>query len=160
MVANCEVHYAVLPRLERHGQLINVVERKNYGNFIEDPLKFLDKLAYTQMARRIAGDTDTISEDDKLDIITEYAERAGLAVPQFINVLSVYYTRKYQTDVLDFSDMMMFPLLLMAFNRTMLPVIWDRFSYFSMDEAQDADGVQMALCFMCDKDTYKRFTGE
>lgn len=141
-------------------------EGKPLSKKVADVCRALDFISRPSLERFIMdGDRgesvfDSVGLTSKADIEgfkAEMSVKAGVGVGDLTQIICEYYKQKYETDTLDFSDMVYWSVIYMLSNPEVLPRVWSQVQQVIVDEAQDMDTSQFAFVNLISSLTARRF---
>lgn len=95
--------------------------------------------------KRVAGMAPESSRHLRAAVLERYSAMTGLDEEDFVRLLIEYLTAKHVSGVLDFSDMLYYPFLLMIQHPHLRDRVRRQFRMFLADEAQDMSALDYGL---------------
>lgn len=149
------LHLLAWPEFNAAGALVRVHDvsaaATGRGSDLRDRPDFREQYALASWfsagaaESRVEGKPPESSRHLRAAVLERYSRMTGLAEEDFVRLLIEYLTAKHVSGVLDFSDMLYFPFLLMIQHRNLRDRVRKHFRMFLADEAQDMSALDYGL---------------
>lgn len=145
IVSANELHVFIWPQFNRDGSLVKIVDTSQpnteFELFLQEHDNWSSSIIWSQILHKIRSSTPQARED----LRQHYSQMAGLTVEQFRRVLTQYFTTKYASRMLDYSDMLYAPYAYLVQHPDARPTATSRHTHFMIDETQDCSSLDLAL---------------
>jgi superfamily I DNA/RNA helicase len=144
IIVNNELHFFTTPLWIDDAVKVLPYTNPIWESSVRDRYNYLDATCRTIITN--SKKAPVLNDFLKKTIRNYYATEAGISVPDLIRLLTHLLTVRYNQRTFDFADILYYPLVYLLNHPVSLKRAQDKYKHWFLDEAQDMDTLQFALC--------------